>query len=161
MARRYDNLAYNYHTSSVPVYTPQENPNIRIRKKTKKKSSTKVKYNYSAVARLIILAVFAFSVLCRGVMITDKANELSTLKKELNDIKAKNQELQVEIDKTLDLTRIEQLASEKLNMRRPEKYQIVYINLDRVDYVEKADGTSQSPINRAAKLFNNIKSYLD
>ena len=105
--------------------------------------------------------MFAFSVLCRGVMITDKASELDSLKKELSDVKAKNQELQMEIDKSLDLNRIEQLASEKLNMRRPEKYQIVYINLDRVDYVEKAEGSKSGAVSHASKLFNNIKSYLD
>ncbi|MBP3337216.1 MAG: cell division protein FtsL [Clostridia bacterium] len=160
MARRYDNLAYDYQTSAIPAYKPYENPNIHIKKGTPKPAVRK-KHKISPALKAVLLSLFAFSVLCRGVIITDKANQISETKKELAKIEAQNQEMQVEIEKALDLSRIEQLASDKLNMRRPEKYQICYINLDRVDYVEKAEGTSNAPIERAAKLFNNIKSYLD
>lgn len=159
MANRYDNLAYDYSYTTTPKKQTTQNPNIRIKTAQKTKTSAKTKNNYSTLLRVLLFTVFAFFVLTRGVMITDKANELSVKKKELADIKAKNQEMQVDIEKSLDLMRIEQLASEKLNMRRPEKYQIVYINLDRVDYVEKTDASGG--FNNATKLFSSIKSYLD
>lgn len=166
MARRYDNLAYNYQsTTPAPMQKPHKNPNSNIRikntQKNKSKSAIKPKYDYSVILRVALIALFAFFVLYRGVIITDKTNQLSEKKKELANLQAKNEKLQVEIEKSLDLARIEEIASEKLNMRRPEKYQIVYINLDRTDFVEKADGTASSAKDKATKLFNSIKSYLD
>lgn len=160
MASRYDNLAYDYKSTAVPAYNPYENPNIRI-KKGAPKVQPKKKHKISPALKVVLLSLFAFSVLCRGVMITDKANQISETKKELAKIEAQNQEMQVEIDKALDLSRIEKLASDKLNMRRPEKYQICYINLDRVDYVEKAEGAKSAPLGKASKLLGSIKAYLD
>lgn len=162
MANRYDNLAYDYNSCNrVNTFDAQKNPNLRIKAGTKSNKQTKVKYNYSAILRLAVIAAFAFLVLCRGVIITDKANELTNLKKQLDETNAKNQQLQVEIEKSLDLTRIETIASEKLNMRRPEKYQIVYLNLDRVDYVEKVGGVPSESQEKTTKLLNNLKAYLD
>lgn len=160
MSGRYDNLAYRYEYSAEPLHTPYQNPNLRIKSTTKKSTKPQPKNRYASFLRLAIVALFAFLVLARGVALTDKANRLNEMKKELAQLQAQNQKTQMDIEKALDLNRIEQIASQKLNMRRPEKYQIVYINLDRVDYVEKAEGTA-SPINKAGRLFSDIKSYLD
>lgn len=160
MSGRYDNLAYRYEYSNEPLHTPYQNPNLRIKSTKKEASKPQPRNRYASFLRLAIVALFAFLVLARGVALTDKANRLNEMKKELAQLQAQNQKTQMDIEKALDLNRIEQIASEKLNMRRPEKYQIVYINLDRVDYVEKAEGTA-SPIGKASRLFNDIKSYLD
>ena len=160
MARSYDNLAYDLNMSAAPAYNPAKSqPKIRI--KTVPKAKAKVKYNYAVVIRIGIITLFAFAVLFRGVMINEKTAELSEMKAQLEDIEAKNQKLQVDIEQSLDLNRIEKLASGRLNMRRPEKYQIVYINLDRVDYVEKINEEKNPAVNATARLFSSIRSYLD
>lgn len=176
MAQR-DNLAYDYRDAYYGGYrgqnaVPAHSPNVRIKERpkakpkaqtkqiVKKKTKTKAKAKISTIFMIAFLAAAAFLVLFRGVMITEKCNQIEKKEKELTDTVAVNQKMQLEIDQSLDLKKVESVATEKLGMRRPEKYQTVYVNLEQVDYVEKTSGHAAGGINILG-LFNTIKEYLD
>ena len=128
----------NRGQSAVPAHSPnvriKERPKAKPKAQTKqivkKKTKTKAKAKISTIFMIAFLAAAAFLVLFRGVMITEKCNQIEKKEKELTDTVAVNQKMQLEIDQSLDLKKVESVATEKLGMRRPEKYQTVYVNLE-------------------------------
>lgn len=78
----------------------------------------------------------AFVVISRYVAINEANAEITQLKKEYNGIIAANQDLQAKIDKTVDLKKLQTVASEKLGMVKPERYQIFYVDMQMGDYSE-------------------------
>ena len=61
----------------------------------------------------------------------DKKKELATLQKE-------NEQLEINIENSLNLSNIEKEAKEKLGMDKLTNKQTVYISLPKKDYVESA-----------------------
>lgn len=103
----------------------------------------------------------AFVVLYRAVIITDKCNAVEKKQDELNALVTANEKLQFEIDRSLDLKKVEAVAQNELGMRRAEKYQTVYIDLAPVDYVEKTASREFAPASRIAEFFKGLMAYAD
>ena len=61
-----------------------------------------------------------------------------TLKANLSAIQKENQQLEVNIENSLNLKTIEQSARELLGMQKLEKSQTIYINLPKQDYIQPA-----------------------
>lgn len=157
------NLAYD-HCMEAPysVGLPKEQSNVRIRvsAKTKEQAVTK-KAHALGLGKILIVALFAFLVLCRGVMITDKSAAVAEKKAELNALITSNEKLQVEIDRALDLKNIEAIAVNELGMRRAEKYQTVYVELAQADFVEKTVRKDYLSSGRTADAVTGIVAYMD
>lgn len=78
----------------------------------------------------------AFVVISRYVAINEANSEITQLKKEYSSIVAANQDLQAKIDKTVDLKKLQTIASEKFGMVKPERYQIFYVDMQMGDFSE-------------------------
>lgn len=155
------NLAYN--TAASPAYpqqTPVRHSNVRIRVSDKKQQTAKKRANVMAIVKLLLLMACAFVVLYRAVMITDKCNAVEQKQAELNALVTTNEKLQFEIDRSLDLKKVEAIAQNELGMRRAEKYQTVYIDLEQVDYVEKTASHKPSTGGIGA-FFSGLLAYAD
>lgn len=83
-----------------------------------------------------MLAVCAAFMISRNVAVYESRNEVESLQKELNQLKEYSSQKAFELDQNLDLELIEETATKKLNMARPEKYQIVYVNIKQDDVTE-------------------------
>lgn len=142
----------NIRIKPVRNTTPEET--VKVATKAKKKTQSK-KINTA----LVMLVAVAFMVLCRGVAITEKTDLLEKRKGDLDKIIAANQKTQIEIDSALNLKNVEQIATNELNMARPEKYQTVYIKVEQKDMVEKTEGNENS--NPVTGFFSSLKAYLD
>lgn len=156
-----NNLAYD------PLYSPEQperetrtQSNIRI-KVSKKTQSNQKHANASGLVKLIVLATFAFVVLFRGVMITDRSAVVSQKAEEHQNLITTNEKLQFEIDRSLDLDNVENIARNELGMRRAEKYQTVYINIEQTDYVEKVAKNNFNPLETLKLSAGNLLAYLD
>ena len=112
---------------------------------------------------LSIAAVMAlaFLVLFRGLMITDKCAAVEQKRADLNALITSNEKLQYEIDRSLDLKNVENIAKSELGMRRAEKYQTIYLNLPQTDYVEKVATSEFSFFGRIGSFFSSMMAYLD
>ena len=86
-------------------------------------------------------------------MLTEKTATVEKKQAELQALIAGNEKLQVEIDRALDLSKVENIARNELGMHPAEKNQTIYINLEQVDYVERVAGSHFS-------LFDGMKSFL-
>ena len=90
-------------------------------------------------ATLLVLAIFAvlFTISYRNTKINEKFNEMQTLKTEVSSLQKENEQLQVTIENSLNLSNIEKQAKEKLGMQKLTNKQTVYVNLPKKDYIQK------------------------
>lgn len=161
----YDNRFYKQYEQSAtyPAYNPYPtSPNVRIKVAAPKTNrAAQRKAHTAGIARVMLVVMFAFLVLLRGVMITDKTASLEKKQAEYEALVASNEKLQVEIDRALDLDKVEAIAKDELGMRRAEKYQTVYLNLEQADYVEKTLKDKSASDVKVGTFLNGVVAYLD
>ena len=107
-------------------------------------------------ATLLVLAIFAvlFTISYRNTKINEKFNEMQTLKTEVSSLQKENEQLQVTIENSLNLSNIEKQAKEKLGMQKLTNKQTVYVNLPKKDYIETA--TEKVEINENKTWFEKF-----
>lgn len=90
--------------------------------------------------KLTLLVVIAFALLLtisyRNTKINEEFKEMQSKKTELAALKKENEQLQVTIENSLNLSNIEKQAKEKLGMQKLTNKQTVYVNLPKKDYIE-------------------------
>ena len=137
---------YQYETSPrklEPEYgREKKNQKIKVVKDLPKqeiKISKEQKMRHRK-ATLLVLAIFAvlLTISYRNTQINEKFNEMQTLKTELASLQKENEQLQVTIENSLNLSNIEKQAKEKLGMQKLTNKQTVYVNLPKKDYIESA-----------------------
>lgn len=145
------NSRYQYETSPrklQPEYEPIQKryPKKSTARKTKavpkQKAKMQVKRNEKNKAKVMIYVAIGFTILFaisyRNSVINEKFAEIKQLKTNLAAIEKENEQLEVNIENSLNLKTIEQSAKELLGMQKLENSQSVYINLPKQDYVEPA-----------------------
>lgn len=135
---------YQYETSPrklEPDYKPRRKKAKTVKKKAKvnsklikKEKSKKVKQTITVVALFVILVAISY----RNSEINESFSKVQTLKTELAAIQKENEQLEVNIENSLNLNNIEQIAKEKLGMQKLTNRQTVYIELPKKDYVKPA-----------------------
>ncbi len=96
--------------------------------RTQKKKPRKFKFkNFIAAA---LLCTVAITVTYRYVRITRLNYEINKMESELSTLMGNNQNLNVKVAKTENLTTIEKTAISKLHMHKPTEENIVYVNVN-------------------------------
>lgn len=143
-------MGYQYETSPrklEPEYIP-------VRKKAKKQSNKQQKNNKKyineklelkrkenrkkAKAFLYVGAVFAVLLVIsyRNSQITEQFSEVKNLKSDLASVQKENEQLEVNIESSINLTNIEKEATEQLGMQKLTNDQKIYVSLPKKDYVQ-------------------------
>ena len=135
---------YQYETSPrklEPDYRPQRKKAKTVKKKSKgnakiskKEKSKRVKQTVTVVALFVVLVAISY----RNSEINESFSKVQSLKTELAAIQKENEQLEVNIENSLNLNNIEQIAKEKLGMQKLTNRQTVYIELPKKDYVKPA-----------------------
>ena len=140
---------YQYETSPRKL-EPIKNPkrNLPTHKKTTVKNTkkleeelkrTKKQENYNKLKVVMYLAL-GFAVLLMIGYRNSQINEAFTynqkLEKQISNIQKENEQLEVNIQNSLNLSQIEQEAKERLGMQKLNSKQTPYIQLPKKDYVE-------------------------
>lgn len=135
---------YQYETSPrklEPNYQREKKKqNIRVVKdlpKQEVKISKEQKIRHRKVT-LLVIAIFAvlLTISYRNTRINEKFNEMQNLKTQLSSLQKENEQLQVTIENSLNLSNIEKQAKEKLGMQKLTNKQTVYVSLPKKDYIE-------------------------
>lgn len=140
---------YQYETSPrklEPEYEPQKNPYVKkksstLKKKeeqTKKKTKKQLKSHIKAVLYIGVIFSVLFVISYRNSLINESFSKNENLKSTLGVIQKENEQLQVNIENSLNLSNIEKLARERLGMQKLDNSQKVYVSLPKKDYVEPA-----------------------
>jgi len=132
--------------SAAPQILPLEEPEVYTEKtkkkhkkyKSRRKSSEQI---FTSVLYHSKLAFAIFTICICGIVTTglnsvvlEKERAIKSLKNDLNEMKEANLLLETDIAEQVDLKYIEQEAIERLGMKKPENYQIVYIDVPSMSY---------------------------
>ena len=85
---------------------------------------------------LAISFMILFAISYQSSLITENFNEKEAKKKTLSTIEKENEQLKVNIEKSLNLNSVEQSAKELLGMQKLDNSQKIYISLPKKDYIE-------------------------
>ena len=104
---------------------------IKVSKEQRRKQIKLIMFSLVALAVLLVISY-------RNSQISVKFSEIQDKKKELASLEKENEQTEVNIENSLNLSNIEQQAKEKLAMSKLTNKQTVYITLPKKDYIESA-----------------------
>ncbi len=156
----YNNLAYQ-NDSYLRQFDEQEQERAEKRQLSRKqKLQQQRRLNFQVICVIIALFCAAYFMISQNVQVNDTARQISSLKKELAVLESNTSQKTFELEQSVDLNRVEEIASTKLNMQRPEKYQVVYINIKTDDVTEvtadNVEGVKNQLGNTADRLKKNV-----
>ena len=95
-----------------------------------------------------------FFIIFRNSQISEAFSKIQTLKNQIATIEKENDQLEINIQNSVNLQTIEQAAKEKLGMQKLTSKQTVQINLPKKDYTEPR--TEQVIIEQNQNWFDKI-----
>ena len=105
-------------------------------------NAKKNKVNFKAKMKIVMFLITGFSVLFaisyQNSLINESFNKKEQYKKEAEALSKTNQQMEVNIENSLNLKNIEQVAKEKIGMQKLSNNQKIYVNLPKQDYVAPA-----------------------
>jgi len=125
----YGSNAYKYETARQYSKETQ----VKTRKKVSRRPKKAV---IKSLLLTALVTLLAFCLLGRNAQIIEQSSQIARLENEIAATEAKIIEKQFEMEKKIDLNAIEDRAIAVLGMQRPEKSQIVYIDMHAEDYTE-------------------------
>ena len=154
----YGSTAYDYDYDYQEEYSEQEQlkqhrREERARRERNKNTRTKVAY--------ILVAGLAFSFLiAKTVAVSDTEKKISELTEELSVQQTYTSEKTFELEQKVSLTAIEEAAMTRLGMQRPDKTQVVYLDIEKDDYTERTAGEVEGIRNKVGTSLKNTKQTI-
>ena len=108
--------------------------------KNKKIERLNNKVKLKIVFCVAVVFVLCFGVIFRYAQITELNYNINKSNKSYNELKNENSRLRVDIEKSTDLQKIREMAETKLGMQKPDRFQVVYVNVPKSDFT-KASST--------------------
>lgn len=130
--------------------------------KAKKKQRSYALAKFKTILMVLVLFAGCFLIIFRYALLTELNYNLEKATKQYNTIKSENDRLKVDINKEMDLDKIKEIAVTRLGMQKPDKYQIVYVNVQKNDFTEVADaykGNSNSNTNTLASFLDKVGKF--
>ncbi len=135
-------------------YDPYENNAILKSKKIARDNS---RLKVRIILNIFLVFAMFIVVMFRYAQISQLNYESNILKSQYTQIQNENQLLGIDIQNAMDLKNIRQIAETKLDMHKPAKSQIVYVNLSKKDVTITAN--KEQP--KLTILFNGIHKGLN
>ncbi len=131
----YNNLAYDLDFEASAA--KREDKARAQKRENKAKAKAKKAHLYRVIVIcLSIIALSAGFMISRKVAAFESKRNVERLQKELIRLKGCSSQKAFELDKSIDRESIELEAKTRLNMVKPEKYQMVYVNIKQDDVTE-------------------------
>ena len=139
---------YQYETSPRKLEPRYKNtPNNKKQKKKleviknepKKKAGISKKeqaQRRSQICGVLVIFALLIAISYRNSLITEEFKAIQNLKSDLTNIEKENKQLEISIEGSLNLNKIEKIASEQLGMQKQSVEQTIYTELPKEDYVE-------------------------
>lgn len=144
------------YTEQVPNTYVQPKPII-----DKNELKQKALYHIRFLLTAIVVCACCITMMIFNSTIVEKRRNIKTLNAQLRQMKQENLSLQADISEQLDLKYIEKVATEKLKMAKPNKYQIVYIDVPKSNYTIQYSTQDSAEAVSDNKLFLSIKVLMN
>lgn len=155
---------YQYGTSPrklEPEYkkVPKKYPKKSTMVKNKKEMAKRKKKQVKAVFCVAVIFLAFFAVSYRDSQIAESFSKTEQLKENYQSIQKENEQIEVGIENSLNLSNVEQSAKELLGMQKLTNKQTVYVTLPKKDYIEpKVDSIEiKKDEGFFSKVWNKIK----
>ena len=156
----YGNLAlderYEYR-SGRRKRKPQKRNN---RAKRNQEQMLNRKRNIRRMVAVVAMAVSAGFMISEFVTVHETRAQLSALGKELSEQEAITSQKVFALEQSIDLDKIERIATTRLSMQRPESYQTIYVNVKSEDVTEATAGDVEGVGNALAAFFRSMGSHI-
>lgn len=149
----YDNLAYKYDYREEEKPRQQRNTVEKNRAKSRKKKS-EISYPGKVIS-VLVLAASAIFMIAQFVNVNETQSALEAKRSEYAFEESVTSQKSFELEQSVDLSKIEQEATTRLGMQRPEAHQIVYVDVKQDDVTEKTAGEVEGLGNRIAGFFSS------
>lgn len=106
---------------------PKKNVGISKKEKLKRRKQ---------VGSVIVIFALLLMISYRNSLITEEFNTIQGLKYDLANIEKENKQIEISIEGSLNLNKIEKIATEQLGMQKQTVEQTIYTELPKQDYVE-------------------------
>ena len=116
--------------------------NVKVREVTVTKRNSLRKFK--AICAILLMLGLSLFILHRYTLLNEYNQKIRKLKTELSQVQKANSQLQVEMDRKIDLNQIEQLAIQKLGMQYPDKTQTVLLQVKKKDFTELPRETNEN-----------------
>ena len=137
---------YQYETSPRK-YEPEYKDKTKRKKSKKAKTNKKVvkkkqsrlenfKFRFMCILNAVVFLSIVFIISSRSALITQSFAEIQSLKTKISEIQKENDQLEINIQNSLNLNSIEQTAKDMLGMQKLTNKQTIYLSLPKKDYIE-------------------------
>ncbi len=150
-------LAYELEAQPVRRKKPQQN------KQTVKRNHKQMHSKSKNIRRMCAIVLVAFSagfMISKFVTVHETQQTIATLEKNLSTMESNTSQQIFDLEQSVDLTEIEQEATTRLGMQRPEKYQTIYVNVKRDDVTEMTAGEVEGFENRVKATLKELGGYI-
>lgn len=150
----YGNLAYDEdYDAPLRRKTPQKQQRTSPVRRPRRDRMRYIRY----ICAIIIMALSAGFMISTFVTVHETRDSVAALEDELAEMEAITSQKAFDLDHSVDLATIEEEATSRLGMQRPEKYQTIYVNVDMEDVTEK---TANEVENAGGKITGALKSII-
>lgn len=132
-----------------PEYEPQKQPKKKPAVRTKKKTTTQTRVNQNKAlefdfafikalaAGIAVIAVVSFFYLSEQTKLERQRDAVSAKKSELSTLLVENEDLNLEIEQSINLSAIQEAAIKKYGMKKPAQNKVIAYESKNVDYVRQ------------------------
>ena len=145
---------YLYDLSLPEKKTVHKEENFKLIKNTNKNSISKTNKATLVLSTLIIFAMFMI-ITYRYNVISEKNLQVQKLKEDLEIAKSELATSEIALEQVMDVNYVESYAKQQLGMQKPEKSQLIYVNMDTEDNVSKVSAS-----NLFSQLANKIQEFM-
>jgi len=151
------NLAYKYDNLAAIEKESELKREEKRREVEKMKAREQRKLNFFVICAVVALSLSAYFMISKNVQVHETASKIESLEKELAMLESNTSQKIFELEQSVDLNTVEEIATTRLNMQRPEKYQIVYLNVPTEDVTEVTAGEVEGVKNKVGNFTEKLK----
>ena len=153
----YGSVAYDLQPEYVPYRIQEADEQQRKEEARLAKAAARENRVNSMKVLAVALVLFAGCIAFMGMNVAVDNAEVSLRKQknELDNLKSANAILEAEMAEQLDMDYIRQEAAERLGMREPQSYQVVYIDVPKQSYTVQHNADDEV---EEASLLDKVKN---
>lgn len=125
-----------------------------------KKPKLKQKRDIRPIIVVVLVSAAAYFMISRNVVLYGTNQQIKSLEKELASLESYTSQKVFELEQNVDLATVEEIATTRLNMQRPEKYQTEYVNIEYDDETEITADKVEGVKSRVGKFGNSVRKNI-
>lgn len=151
--------AYNLELFAPKQINYEVKEKLKVIENTSEKTSKRMVFQFVVLAGVVLATVFML--IYNQVAITEAANKITGLNKELAALQSDQTRIEMQIENKMSIKKIEEYATEQLGLVKLENYQIKYVDITKEDKIEIASPKLDNDLQKGfLSVFQKFKEYI-